>query len=220
MEEDSDDKIRRNLIVVSTAVLLGGWLELPATSVMKRVLGDDIATTVQAWRLWVAVLVVLTYLVLRYKFSHGANHAVQDAKGELQGFRLAGMNAVLDRQMKHYTMTGVEPPAFRGAFSSYVKSRVGAYQGRPEISVTKVTHHVIGKGEVELSLEWPSQGSANESDRPLGFELSWREKATANTRSVLRLFCYSDASTSFLVPVALAALALAISLWRLFQSLI
>jgi hypothetical protein len=220
MEEDSDDKIRRNLIVVSTAVLVGAWLELPAASVMKRVLGDDISATVQPWRLWAAVLAMLFYLALRYRFSLGAPKAWYDARSELQRFRLSAMDAVLVREVKRYTKRGVESTAFFGELTSHIKSRMGVRPTRPVITFTKITHHGSGKGEAAMNLAWPAEKVGDSSDTPVGFELGKADRLVADARALLRLLSYSDASTSLLVPVTLTVLAIAISACRLIQSLV
>lgn len=66
--DDDDDKIRRNLVAVSSLLLLGAWLEVTSADVIKRVFGEGFGGQVSTGRLWLAVIVVLTYLALRYKF--------------------------------------------------------------------------------------------------------------------------------------------------------
>ena len=220
MEEDSDEKIRRNLIVASAAVLIGAWLKLPTLAITKRIFGEDAATAVAPWRLWAALIAVLVYLVLRYKFSNGARHDWETARAEFQEFRLARMTAVLVGEARRYTKTGAESRAFHGALESYVKSRVGTHSTRPEITFTKTTHRSLGKGEVEISLAWPAEGIGDSSDRPVGFELSKLQMITTYLAALLRLLGYSQSSTSLLVPVAMATTALGISIWRLGEQII
>jgi len=217
LEEDTDEKIRRNLIVASTAVLLGAWLNLPALAIVKRVLGEDAGSSVQPWRLWAAVIALLLYLSLRYRFSDGVRHAWDTNRAEFQSFRIAAMDAMLVSEAKRYTKTGAESSAFYSELNSYVASRGGTRKTRPEIALNKITHHTPGKGEAELSLSWSAEHVSDSSDRPIGFELSKQDSRIANARALVRLLAYSRSSTSMLVPSTMAALALGISTWRLLQ---
>ncbi len=63
---DDDNKVRRNLMVFSTAVVFYWWLGLTPGVIAKRVFGDDAALEMSAVKVWVSIIVVLSYLVWRY----------------------------------------------------------------------------------------------------------------------------------------------------------
>ncbi len=212
MEEDSDEKIRRNLIVASVAISLGAWLDLPALIVVKRILGED-ATAVQSWRLWVAVLVVLVYLIFRYKFSNGARHSWDVVKNEWHTFLLEAMSSILSRQVNRFTRKGIESPAFHKEISTYIRSRTGERERRPQITVTHVTHEILGTGHAQLTLKWPNE--IINPNKPLGFELAKLNIIEAKIFSFFRLLVYSHSSTSFFVPVFMGFAAITLSSWRL-----
>jgi hypothetical protein len=65
---DDDDKIRRNLVVFSAAILLVAWLEIPIQALIDRAPAGA-TLKVSSLRAWGAAGVVLGYLVLRYRFS-------------------------------------------------------------------------------------------------------------------------------------------------------
>jgi hypothetical protein len=67
--EDGDDKIRRNLLVVSATVIVIWWLQLSPGELAERVVGVKGGPGVSAWRIWAAALALLTYLALRYRFN-------------------------------------------------------------------------------------------------------------------------------------------------------
>jgi hypothetical protein len=64
---DDDDKVRRNLVVASAAVILAWFLELPVQRLAA-------ASKIDQWfppprKVWLASLAVLVYLAWRYRFS-------------------------------------------------------------------------------------------------------------------------------------------------------
>lgn len=66
--EDTQDKVRRNLVVFIAAIVIGWFLDLKLTTITKLFVAADI-DNVNAGRLWVVTLVVLIYLFLRYRFD-------------------------------------------------------------------------------------------------------------------------------------------------------
>lgn len=239
MEEDSDDKIRRNLIVASTAVLLGAWLELPAASVMKRLLGDDISATVQPWRLWTAALALLVYLILRYKFSPGALRAWFLCKEEFARFRRERVKVILDQEFKQFSRTASEPlkirlmqlrrgysepPSMRGQVLPYLKSRGIAdfdlRQGGLLFELQHIKHETPNAGLLQIVVTKrndPTVLDAGGTNLP--FEVKGLRMLRVTTVACARLLTYSVASTSFLVPIAIATGATAVAILRLVQAL-
>lgn len=63
---DDDDKVRRNLMAASFAVLLYFWLELPDSLIVKRLLGEEQAQSVPPWKIWLCIVAVLSYQVHRF----------------------------------------------------------------------------------------------------------------------------------------------------------
>lgn len=61
---DDDDKVRRNLMVVSFAVLLYFWLELPDALIAKKLIGED--ARLPSWKVWLTLVVVIGYQLLRF----------------------------------------------------------------------------------------------------------------------------------------------------------
>lgn len=72
MVDDEDSKVRRNLVALSAAVLLSAWLDFPLISLVARLVGDKPDGTVFSpapWKVWMALLALWSYCMLRYFFS-------------------------------------------------------------------------------------------------------------------------------------------------------
>lgn len=66
---DDDDKVRRNLVMASSAVTLFSWLDIPPGLITAKILGVTPEAFVSGWKIWAAIFAVLAYLSLRFYFS-------------------------------------------------------------------------------------------------------------------------------------------------------
>lgn len=64
--QDDDDKLRRNVIAISTAIILSWWLK---TDLPVALQAAEWLSNVPARRFWLAALVITGYCLLRYHFS-------------------------------------------------------------------------------------------------------------------------------------------------------
>lgn len=60
------EKERRNLLIISTAILLFFWLDLPEGVVAERVLGNKMDGQINPGKVWFAITLVLIYQVHRW----------------------------------------------------------------------------------------------------------------------------------------------------------
>lgn len=63
---DDDDKVRRNLMVVSTAVLAYFWFALPDGLLLQRLFGTKVEVEIDARKVWIAIVAILVYQMHRY----------------------------------------------------------------------------------------------------------------------------------------------------------
>jgi hypothetical protein len=219
MDEDTDDKIRRNLVVVSAAVVVGAWLELGAGSVLERVLGQTTATTITPWRLWAAVLALLAYLALRYRFSEASRSALKLLRTEVHSLSVKAATKALDAELSRFGETRRESdaPSFPG-----IKKAVEALDPPPQADPTRRLHS-LGFGNRETNFVGEVQfistvGAANNTVRT-AFKFGTMRRLWLKAKVASRLVCYSQTSTTLLVPLALAAVATGVAIWRLVQAL-
>ncbi len=78
---DDNDKIRRNLVMASTGALLAAFLNVKVEGTAK-LLGVAEVTNLQSWKVWTALMIVLFYLLLRYRFDPATQKLGESFGGE------------------------------------------------------------------------------------------------------------------------------------------
>ena len=71
--EDTQDKVRRNLVVFSAAIVIGWFLDLKLTAITQLFVSTSDLINADARKLWIVTFAVLVYLFLRYKFDTATN---------------------------------------------------------------------------------------------------------------------------------------------------
>ncbi|MDP5239919.1 hypothetical protein Q9Q94_10265 [Uliginosibacterium sp. 31-16] len=77
MEEDSSDKVRRNLLVYSSVIVASISLGITPSMLIKRLLGDEINVGSDIGTVWLVLLLVLIYLFFRFWNDVEANKRKQ-----------------------------------------------------------------------------------------------------------------------------------------------
>jgi hypothetical protein len=117
---DDDDKVRRNLMVVSFAVLVYFWLDLPDSMVLKRLLGSESAPSVAGWKVWALILAVVGYQFHRYWSVLIGTAQWQSLHGQIVSRRynlmvwLSGFNVKRLPAKKRLWFASVDKPAKLG----------------------------------------------------------------------------------------------------------
>ena len=231
MEYD-DSKRRRNLVVFSAAILLIGWLKIPAWAITEKfasstVLGHDY--TAPATRLWVATLAILLYLMVRFWFS----------KEQTQGFlsyRVSAAKAKADRlslfmssTLKRSITKNIDTTVFANTFLAMV--RHGAFQvyGDGDSEHVKCVdfriHSIVPTpalldGEIRYVLMYRVAGEiVPAAEMVSGFVLPKSRAWAMNVVSLGLAAAWSKSSTDFWLPWMLAIAATAVAGWKLWGSL-
>jgi hypothetical protein len=213
--EDGDDKIRRNLLVVSSAVLVVAWLKLPPGELAERIIGIKASTgdVVAGWRVWSAILALLVYLALRYRF-HNPTRSAYDKLGErwYQARAEVGclmvsrsVEAFLNGRSSHCIISipdtfSVDPvdEVDHDAVPTYVaraESGDNWFTGRVVID----QHFISAVKRVEYT----------------PYELPRAQRWVASLRAGSKLLAYSPNSVEFVVPAVVAYAAIWVSVNRL-----
>jgi hypothetical protein len=219
---DDDDKARRNLVVFSSLVVLAAWIRLPLTAVAEKLLsapGGWAGPAVQPWRVWVAVLAVLAYLALRFRFSTDFVRP-GEWRDVWRSHASVGVSRKLQSQLDAYKRKGTEPPAFRGLLSEMLATQLGAKSldadARASLSFGGLQFLDIKTVCIVHSSMPNSSG-----DRPrleLDFSLGPFQRFVARCEGAFRVLFYSPFSMRVIVPCLLALLAFAIALYRTYES--
>ena len=115
--DDEDTKIRRNLLVVSSAILLTSWLDVPASSLFEKLFGG-VHPQSEIWKFLVAELSVLIYLAIRYRFSSEGEGYVMASEEEWNKFRCFKSVDLTVARAHQFEKTGKEPSIFSNQLSA------------------------------------------------------------------------------------------------------
>lgn len=115
--DDTDDKIRRNLVAASTIILLLAWLEMPLATVAERLLNTNVQQLsaplkVQAFRVWWAAFFLMLYLFLRFWLS---DERLNDSRAWAESWRSTVVHKVdrmMRRDLDRFSKTGRDSGRF------------------------------------------------------------------------------------------------------------
>jgi len=212
------EKERRNLLVISTAVLLFCWLDLPDGMISERVLGKPVDGNVEVWRLWVAVIFLIAYQAHRFYSVTVGSVLFSEAKSIFRAWRREVVRGALREEMKNLSAGKQEMPVmFCGAFSrnELVEKSGDAVRVDWRVVVFEngsITHfdEYCWTGNHRLSLQTEHQNFMGGEE----FSFPERKRILVDACLMPRLF-----KTKFLseygVPVVLAYAALWLGMHRL-----
>ncbi|MES2247601.1 MAG: hypothetical protein V4645_09985 [Pseudomonadota bacterium] len=234
--DDEDSKARRNLLVVSTAMILVWWLDVSADKVSARFLGLDASGPGFEWRVWLAMTVALFYFALRFHFSKAHVAHVKSLRIDL--LRIAEIQLTKwlrlenNLRLRFVWMPTVLGDAF-GLFMERAGKSIAQGHGLTEplpvvrISVPAANYQTVaytdgsqrmtlqsGSMRVQYFVQGP-HGDQPSNEASLGFELRWLRQSIAWVRMWTWATIYSESSTSLLLPSLWAAFAAGLAGFKL-----
>lgn len=225
---DEDDKVRRNLVAFSAAVLLLAWLEIPLSAVTEKLVGAA-HRPLDPLRAWTAGAVVLFYLAVRFHFSGGGKTAFQ----ELSKLWQMLVHWDLEARMEQVSRQDVHPHWWSAplddvlehadaklAASGYAGKRDRHFQLQRDTSQNEARWTFAGRAKVEVAY-WNSAmvppthilSHAEELDYKLPMWL----RVLVSAKALWGSWLYSEQAVAWMFPVWLALAASAIVGYRLGQ---
>jgi hypothetical protein len=224
--DDSQDKVRRNVVVAAALIILIQYLQI------QIVPGANISifkiTKVSEFRLWSLALIVLVYLFQRYWFDKNTKDQKDDARKEFFGFRGALIQKNLQNDAQRYVCNGRRLKFF--ADLSEVLSKFQAPNYSPDtFDHIRVVVHPYGTGpwmlkganarvlisRIKNGNEISSVGS--EWDRQ--YRLPLWNAVQVSINPILRICLFSKSAVDFVVPIYLSIGALGVCLFRLWRAI-
>lgn len=214
--DDDDQKIRRNLVAFSSAVLLLAWLDIPFSALLGKLIDVKVSQPSDS-RLWIAGLVVLTYLGIRYSFSAEGRKYRDELNRELQSIKVGTAIALAQRQADYFSWTGHEPSVFSGKLTSYIEDKtkdmgeqVKSY-GRPKIELSMSEYDQAPyRFTMSSVLTWYSKGKSVGSSHGglvITVDITGIYRFYVSVYSHLHAFSYSSSSINYLAPAVLGVAA-------------
>jgi hypothetical protein len=225
--EDGDDKLRRNLVVWSALVIafwfVGGHFAGDAAyGPLKFSSPSDL-------KAWSAIAIVTVYLGLRHLFSDATKLSEEKMQDEFFAFLERATSRRVVSDFKKMMRTGNLLPAYPSAaeiFQEWYRDSTETFQSDPAVKFDLV----LSRNQNHLRFRFDGLSYAITSAylyRPRSFERTFSGGVLITTKfsrldrfklrlkAAIPLITYSHASTEYLLPFALAAIALGISVWRL-----
>lgn len=216
--EDEDSKVRRNLVAASVIVLLAWWFDVPVPAVMNKFFGIQASAEVPiTWRVWLAALVALAYVILRFRFSNEARETWPLFTKHLRDQIERTIGHLLRFEVALYNRFKVASPIFVDALSNLENQAQSRRQridpGDHETYVMSVEDHELNgghwfNGNWRVAHRWTGpMNVSHSSDTSYRFNVrGWRRCAIVFWATAHSLF-YSREALLAVWPMVLAALA-------------
>lgn len=228
--DDDDSKVRRNLAVTGGLVILAVWLAIPLDQILEKITGltpDKVpgSAGISPLRVWCAVLAVLMYLGLRYRFAPEGRRLVRAFRRERGLLVQRYVQTQVKAALRRYSATGKDSPIFHEELHTFAERATrsmrqnvpGRHLSRPSVTGSPVQFDEPYRGNVGLTFQWLENGveQAAASGGSIGFEMAgfmrWRVASHATVEALI----YSRASTQHVLPVAFGLVAIGIALWKI-----
>lgn len=229
MDDEGTGKARRNLLLVSSVVVLGAWLELPLPGVVARVLGIDHGAEINEARLWAAMLAVLAYLVYRFTYSEDAGASAATVRDSWAALCQAKAEALLRGHLSRSVAKGRDSQHFDNLLIEFLEANARS------LDIDRTKGGRLELCDVEIVFESPWRGAASVSVH--GVDRSGAQRARGIVRipfivtetgkrlqielpAAIELALRSNATSTTFVPAAMALLAVLIAAYKLTTALL
>ena len=222
--EDTNDKIRRNLLALSALILVLWWLDVKDTELLKRILGD-IGKDVALWKVRVGSIVLLGYFLLRYRFSENFTSFLIEKRKDWGNFTEIYCNKFLVSALKKYIYKN-KPQSVFSNLSDKTKKYIAEVRAAHKDSYFKITNSELNpsytKGEwggvinFGLSVSYgKTYGEQSNNNEEITFEIKGFNKWVICAKCFIVLLAYSKTSIEYFLPMLLGGLALILTVYRL-----
>ncbi len=216
---DDDDKIRRNLVVVSAGIVLTAWLELPVGKAISDVL------KVPGWeadklRLWAAVLAVLVYLAYRFQFSEAGKTAFWKCEEERRRRIEGRIPMILATELPRAFGTS-EIPSFFGPTSKGAVELPALYklmEGR-EIATGMRSLNPNGMSGV-VTVHFQDRSTMQSVSHEFPFVMPKKDVWRLRVSAFAAAWLYSSPAVVFFAPVVLALAGTAVASYRFWRAVL
>lgn len=222
MDESDDSKIRRNLVVFSTLVLLSAWLHISVGQIGKQIFTID-GTKLDPLDVWLACYAALMYLLVRYRFTSDWGEFDRTFKGNVLELKYTLIDKVLNNALIRYHRFGWDSRMFMPTVKKFCEHETAAMA---EDSGKTNLHRALAKVEAKnhnnstwgglasMSFTWPKDDPRmtawNVEHREVPYAIPVAHRIIITLRSYLQTMIYSKSSIHYIVPVLLASAAFAV----------
>ena len=163
---DEEDKVRRNVVIASAIVLLCAFLKVSIPALVARI-GTSYSTpplVLEPIRLWAATVVILLYLVLRFRFSKHTAEARSEMKVEWEAIKSDYARSTIHLHLRRLNAKGTNSKLFASDLSAVAEAerretqlqfaQLGRVYGLPTLQAASVTMTGNLVGKVSMGMVW------------------------------------------------------------------
>lgn len=214
--DDDESKIRRNLILFSSAVLILAWLGIPFSALIGKLV-EARPQHLDDSKLWATGLAVLAYLAIRYRFSPEGEKFREVMKTDRDRLLLDKALALAQRQANYFTRTGCEPSVFSGNLIQHVadmSADMGDHIkncGRPMIMLS-ISDYRDAPWDFSMvsDMMWFSEGekvASTSGGSNIDVKIAGSYRLFVEAFAQLHALTYSASAIKYLAPVLLGLAA-------------
>lgn len=222
---DDSDKIRRNLVVFSTAIIVGAFLSVRIDGSMKLLGIAEIAKP-EPWKVWFVLAAMVLYQLVRYRFDGETGQLFVQARDFLRGVAAPRVGRYLSRRLhRDILRTGTSPVLESNVLTDAIidlsRPQVpGQSVGRGEwvlasLSMTGMHEGGVWQGRHHFSIGIVAGDSTRATTTYADYKAPKHVRVPISIRAVLLLIFYSKIGIDLLFPFLVGFSALGVCLWKL-----
>ncbi|AOY93788.1 hypothetical protein BKK79_20145 [Cupriavidus sp. USMAA2-4] len=227
---DDSDKIRRNLVVFSTAILVGAFLSVKIDGNMKLLGIAEIAKP-EPWKVWSVLASMVLYQIIRYRFDGETGQLFAQARDFLRGVSAPLVGKYLCRRLhRDILRTGTSPVLESTVLTDAIR-HLSSHQvpGQPDgseewvlapLSMTGMHEGGVWQGRHHFSIGIVAGDSTRVTATYADYNAPKHVRVPISVRAVLQLVFYSKVGIDLLFPFLVGFSALGVCFWKLGAALL
>lgn len=209
--DDTDDKVRRNLVVYSSLVLATWWLGGPDLSPISNLMNITTPNPPK-WKLMVLAILIHVYLIARYWFSTTHVDARKIMHKDWAEIFMRTRDDFIDNSLLSYHKTRKQPLFLETNLASCLKdyerlaNRKIAEGDILEItSITKTwTSLTRGTATAKCRIFNSTHPRSSEHNAFLGIKIPIKVQYSLKLQTAIKQLSYSKSSVEYFIPLVLA----------------
>lgn len=219
--EDTQDKVRRNVVIVAGAIFLIQFLDVQINQTVT--IGWLSATNISTIKFWSAATVVMTYLSLRYWFDEQTTKAKRNAVDEFWSLAQGRLGFYFQWIVHEELWEGRSAKAFKDLHKSVLAMRAGmAESDKPSNTTLEVKPHGgfwNSEGFAQVRMLRGNGSTVFNSDK-IGYKMQLYDLFNCLPRAFVRAVFFSKGSVDYLVPVGMGLSAIGLCLYKLVAAIL
>lgn len=215
--EDVPEKLRRNVMMISTTILLTWSLNLTLKT-SGTILGFVDISNITPIKIWLLLAVLLAYFFLRYIYSDQVKDDLKKFKSEYTVLKVKNASKKINRQVHRYFKTGT-PPAWMPHLIPVDGQNDLFPISRPMFKLIYFWDKNCSAGRIGITYKITDKRgetfTSADKEAKYDFEFSRIERFKIEVLTILRASTISKGAVDFLTPISLAILSILICAYKI-----